>query len=74
MRDQNLKILRAIHYFSPPCVYCLKLTAVQMTGLQRKVTVTVRKLQRLWKAAGVAEFQLFVQCLEGLRTNTNTYS
>lgn len=40
MSDQNLKIRRAIHCFSPPCVYCLKLTVVQMTGLQRKVIVT----------------------------------
>jgi hypothetical protein len=71
MSDQNLKIRRAIHYFSPLCVYCLKLTVVQMTGLQRKVTVTVSQLQRLCKAAGVAEFQLFVQCLKGLRTTTN---
>jgi hypothetical protein len=72
MSDQNLKIRRAIHYFSPPCVYRLKLTAVQMKGLQREVTIS--QLQRLWKAAGVAEFQLFVQCLKGLRTTTNTYS
>jgi hypothetical protein len=73
MSDQNLKIRRAIHYFSPLCVYCLKLTVVQMTGLQRKVTVTVTvsQLQRLWKAAGIAEFQLFVQCLKELRTTTN---
>ena len=62
MSDQNLKIHRAIHYFSPPCVCRLKLTVVQMTGLQREVTVS--QLQRLWKAAGVAEFQLFVQCLK----------
>jgi len=41
MSDQNLKIRRAIHYFSPPCIYCLKLTVVQMTSLRRKVTVTV---------------------------------
>jgi hypothetical protein len=74
MSDLNLKIRRAIHYYSPPRVYCLKLTVVHMTGLQHKVTVTVSQLQRLWKAAGVVEFQLFVQCLKGLRTTTNTYS
>ena len=76
MSDQNLKIRRAIQYFCPPRVYCLKLTVIQMTGLQRKVavTVTVSQLQRLWKAADVAEFQLLVQCLKGLRTTTNTYS
>jgi hypothetical protein len=72
MSDRNIKtckgsVISRYALFLNVCVVYSTSTAVPFA-----VSIMNGRLQRLGRAPVVAEFQLFVQCLEGLRTTTNT--